>query len=75
LDLGLEAAGFETAWVCENDRQCQEIISARRPGLTVYPDVRKLAAMADVLEPVERVGRRVSMSGSFVCWERKGVGR
>ena len=40
LDLGLEQAGWRTAWACENDEACTRVINRRRPGLPVYPDVR-----------------------------------
>jgi DNA (cytosine-5)-methyltransferase 1 len=42
LDLGLEAVGADTILYCENDKDCQRIIAARRPGVPVLPDVREL---------------------------------
>lgn len=42
LDLGLEAAGWEIAWACENDKACRRVISRRRPELLVFDDVNLL---------------------------------
>ena len=42
LDLGLEAAGWEIAWACENDPACRRVISRHKPHLTVVPDVREV---------------------------------
>lgn len=40
LDLGLEAAGFETVWACEADEPCRRVIKRHRPDLPIYQDVR-----------------------------------
>jgi DNA (cytosine-5)-methyltransferase 1 len=50
LDLGLEAAGFETIWACESDPACRRVIARHRPDLPVYDDVRMFAGGVDVSE-------------------------
>ena len=66
LDLGLEAAGMETAWACEIDAACRRILARRRPGLPVASDVRELG---DRLLPVEL------LAGGFPCQDLSYAGR
>lgn len=40
LDLGLEAAGFQTVLACEVDRWSRETIRANRPSLPLLGDIR-----------------------------------
>lgn len=38
-DLGLEWAGFEHKWFCENDPYCQKVLAKRWPGVPIHGDI------------------------------------
>ena len=59
FDLGLERAGFQTAWFCEQDEFCQKVLAKHWPDVPCYPDIRELKG-GDV-EPVE------ILCGGFPC--------
>ena len=77
IDLGLEWAGFETAWFCEQDEYCQKILARHWPGVPCFPDVRGIdenAARVDVLaggfpcQPVSTAGRRLAQDDPRWLW-------
>jgi DNA (cytosine-5)-methyltransferase 1 len=40
IDLGLEAAGWQSRWMCENDRACRKVLAERWGDLHVLGDVK-----------------------------------
>lgn len=77
IDLGLEWAGFQTAWFCEQDEYCQKILARHWPGVPCFPDVRGIdenAARVDVLaggfpcQPVSTAGRRLAQDDPRWLW-------
>lgn len=40
-DLGLEWAGFEHKWFCEQDEYATRVLNKRWPGVPVFDDVKK----------------------------------
>lgn len=48
FDLAFRRAGFTTAWMVENDPQCQAVLRKRFPNAEVYGDVREVKAMQAV---------------------------
>lgn len=67
FDLGLERAGFQTAWFCEQDEFCQQVLAKHWPDVPCYPDIRELRGQ-DV-EPVE------VLCGGFPCQDLSYAGR
>ena len=67
FDLGLERAGFQTAWFCEQDEFCQRVLAKHWPDVPCYPDIRELKG-SDV-EPVE------ILCGGFPCQDLSYAGR
>lgn len=59
FDLGLERAGFQTAWFCEQDEFCQRVLAKHWPDVPCYSDICELKG-SDV-EPVE------ILCGGFPC--------
>jgi DNA (cytosine-5)-methyltransferase 1 len=59
IDLGLEWAGFETAWMVEKDAFCNKVLAKRWPNVPRFPDVRSVGKHN--LQPVDLV------SGGFPC--------
>ena len=66
LDLGLEAAGWRTAWACENDEACRRVIARQRPELEVIADVHDV----DVGLPEVDL-----LAGGFPCQDLSYAGR
>lgn len=67
FDLGLERAGFTTAWFCEQDAFCQQVLAKHWPGVPIYEDICELKG-ADV-EPVD------ILCGGFPCQDLSYAGR
>jgi DNA (cytosine-5)-methyltransferase 1 len=67
FDLGLERAGFSTAWFCEQDAFCQKVLAKHWPGVPVYDDICKMKG-ADV-EPVD------ILCGGFPCQDLSYAGK
>lgn len=67
IDLGFEMAGIETAWTCEIDDWCNELLQKRFPNATHYRDVQKIGK--DNLEPVDII------SGGFPCQDISTAGK
>jgi DNA (cytosine-5)-methyltransferase 1 len=67
FDLGLERAGFETVWFCEQDEFCQRVLAKHWPGVPIYPDICQLKG-SDV-EPVD------ALCGGFPCQDLSYAGR
>lgn len=44
LDLGLDAAGFETLLACEIDKYCRQTIIANKPDIALLGDIRDYSA-------------------------------
>ncbi len=77
LESGLERAGMEVVWQCEQDKACQKLLSKRFLGVPCYDDVRSLdgsAPRVDVLcggfpcQDVSVAGNRAGLAG-----ERSGL--
>ena len=49
LDLGLEAAGFNTLLACESDRACRSTIATNRPEIALIGDIWEYSA-DDILD-------------------------
>jgi DNA (cytosine-5)-methyltransferase 1 len=67
LDLGLERAGFEVKWQCENDDFCRRVLAKHWPGVPCYGDIRELDGHS--LEPVDLI------CGGFPCQPTSHAGR
>lgn len=67
FDLGLERAGFETAWFCEQDEFCQRVLRKHWPHAPIYDDIRELRGV-DV-KPVDL------LCGGFPCQDLSYAGR
>lgn len=67
FDLGLERAGFQTAWFCEQDEFCQRVLAKHWPDVPCYPDITELRGQ-DV-EPVE------ILCGGFPCQDLSYAGQ
>jgi DNA (cytosine-5)-methyltransferase 1 len=50
FDLGLEAAGMQIIFQCENDPYCQKVLRAHWPDVPLVPDVRDIYRFADEYE-------------------------
>src|SRR5881628_3266051 len=57
FDLGLERAGMQVLWQCEQDEFCRAVLARHWPGVPCHPDVRALVG-----EP-EGDGRRQGRQG------------
>jgi DNA-cytosine methyltransferase len=67
IDLGLEWAGFETAWQVEIDPFCNKVLAKRWPNVPRFLDVRDVGAHN--LKPVDLI------SGGFPCQDlSRGAG-
>lgn len=67
FDLGLERAGFTTAWFCEQDEFCQQVLAKHWPDVPCYPDICELKG--EDVEPVE------ILAGGFPCQDLSYAGR
>jgi len=67
LDLGLEWAGFETAWFCEIEPFPQQVLEKHWPGVPIYNDVREITA--GNVRPVDVI------AGGFPCQDISWAGR
>jgi DNA (cytosine-5)-methyltransferase 1 len=65
LELGLQQAGMQVLWHCEQDGFCRSVLEQHWPGLPCYPDVRTLTGP----EPVD------ILAGGFPCQDVSHVGR
>lgn len=43
LDLAAEKAGFKAVGMCEKNKQCRQLLTARRPGIPIWEDVRDVS--------------------------------
>jgi DNA (cytosine-5)-methyltransferase 1 len=66
FDLGLERAGFESAWFCEADPYATRVLRKHWPELPVFPDVRELTA--EWAEPID------VLCGGFPCQDLSVAG-
>ena len=57
--MGAEAAGFRQIWACEIAPFPRKVLAARRPGLRVYDDIRRLHAGGECVQLAERGIARV----------------
>lgn len=67
MELGLQRAGFEIAWMCEIDPYCRRVLAKHWPSVPIYEDAREVAA--DAVEPVDII------SGGFPCQDISHAGR
>jgi DNA (cytosine-5)-methyltransferase 1 len=68
FDLGFRAAGFETRWMCEIDRDCQDVLRKQFPETDViYSNILTMP-----LHDVERVDVII---GGFPCQDLSVAGR
>ena len=70
IDLGLERAGFETAWFVENDPHCQKVLRRHWPDTPVYGDIHELTG--DELEPVDMIAGGYPCQPFSVAGKRQG---
>ena len=66
FDLAFDRAGFECVWMCEIDKNCQELLGKRFEGVRIYDDVRKVGRDA---EPVDVI------VGGFPCQDLSVAGK
>jgi len=67
IDLGFEMAGIETAWTCEVDDWCHELLKKRFPKANHYKDIRDVNK--NNLESVDII------SGGFPCQDISTAGK
>tara|TARA_R100001129_G_scaffold154651_2_gene117432 strand:- start:1322 stop:2458 length:1137 start_codon:yes stop_codon:yes gene_type:complete len=67
IDLGFEMAGIETAWTCEIDDWCNELLQKRFPEANHYKDVKEINK--DNVESVDII------SGGFPCQDISTAGK
>lgn len=67
FDLGLErTGGFETAWFCEQDPFCQNVLADHWPGIPIHPDITTLKGAA--VAPID------VLCGGFPCQDISSAG-
>lgn len=66
-DLGLEWAGFEHAWFCEQDGYATKVLNLRWPGVPVYDDVCTIDP--ENVEPID------VLIGGFPCQDVSSAGK
>jgi DNA (cytosine-5)-methyltransferase 1 len=69
MDLGLELAGFRTAWQCEIDPWRRLVLARHWPNIPRFADVTTLAADPSALPPVDVI------CGGFPCQDASVAGR
>ncbi len=62
FDLGLERAGFEVAFQCDNDPFCNKVLAHHWPGVKRYDDVRDIGLREPLCE--KRAGSAVADSAT-----------
>lgn len=67
LDLGLQLAGHEIVWGCENNKFCRTVLAEHWPDLEVYEDIREV-----VWEEVAAVDL---LAGGFPCQDLSQAGK
>lgn len=72
MDMGLEAAGFALAWLCEKDAQCRTVLAHRFPNVPVYDNLEGLADR-DGLEPVHLLAGGTPCQDLSVAGRRAGL--
>jgi DNA (cytosine-5)-methyltransferase 1 len=68
LDLGIERAGFQPLWFCENDKSCLKVLAERWPDIPVIGDVGDVGE-----EHAEE--RPTLLVGGFPCGDLSYAGR
>lgn len=77
IDIGLERVGFRTAWFCECDKFCQQVLAKHWPSVPCYDDVRELGEgtpRVDVLaggfpcQPISNAGKRLAQADERWLW-------
>ena len=77
IDIGLERVGFRTAWFCERDKFCQQVLAKHWPNVPCYDDVRELGEgtpRVDVLaggfpcQPISNAGKRLAQADERWLW-------
>jgi len=73
--LGMERAGFDTIWMCENDKWCRKILNKNWPGIHLYEDANTfMPDSVDILiggfpcQPVSFAGRRNGVDDPKWLW-------
>ena len=51
FDLAFERCGMETAWMVENDKQCQMVLRKRFPNAEVLGDIREVGSVQSGARP------------------------
>ena len=74
IELGLERAGFKTAWFIENEPYAQAVLKKQWPGTPVHGDITKInleeLPKVDILtggfpcQDISNAGKRVGIQGS-----------
>jgi hypothetical protein len=72
IDLGFEAAGFETAWQCEIEDFPRRILVDRFPRAALYSDIKAIGALPGNREAIAPVD---VMVGGFPCQDLSLAGR
>jgi DNA (cytosine-5)-methyltransferase 1 len=77
LDLGLERAGFDVIWQCENDPYCRQVLATHWPDVPCHEDARTLSAdtaRPDLIcggfpcQPVSYAGSRLGAEDERWLW-------
>jgi DNA (cytosine-5)-methyltransferase 1 len=72
-DLGMEAAGIDTALACEIDNHARGVLAHRFPNAKLWDDVRSLDG--DRIRNAGAVPERTILSGGFPCQPFSVAGR
>jgi DNA (cytosine-5)-methyltransferase 1 len=78
FDLGLERAGHEIVWQCENDPYCRKVLAKHWPDVPCYEDVHDVGAhnLAEVdvicggfpCQPVSVAGKQLAQDDERWLW-------
>ncbi len=71
LSRGLELAGWDCRWHCENEEQAASVLRIRWPNVPIVGDVREV----DGAEMVRRYGKILMLSGGSPCQGLSSAGR